>query len=305
MSGRALSTKVKQLAIAWTKKTVPLIHKAPFCLLVSPVVNASISASPNTDHVLILHDSPEELYLLTEMLRGQDFRVSGANEVSDVCVLAERSRIDLIVMGFAGDKREILEAERCLRSNSITEGIPLLVITTAKQIEPFVELRSATLDYLVKPFTVAQLNQRVQAQLRLSAMLREDRELWRGGDQVDGEKLELISRARKYLENNLAHAVRAPEIAQALDVSERALTLAFQASLGMSVAEYVRHERMRVAKQLLLHSTLSVRTIAKQVGFSSPANFSTAFNSWVGATPSSFRSQVLSSALTLDRALRL
>jgi len=269
------------------------------------VVNAFTPVPLPTAQVLIVDDSAEELYLLTEMLRGHDLRLNGANGVDQAYELALRNRPDLIVLG-AGGRLDVFELERLLRSNPFTEDIPLLAITTAKHlIQRLVEARSITLDYLVKPFTVAQLNQRVHAQLKLSSLLREGRSVWRDDAQPrDDENWTLVRRTKKYLETRLADSARLADIAQALDVPERTLALAFQACLNMSVPEYVRHERMRRAKQLLLHTTMSVRSIARQVGFSSAANFSTAFNGWVGTTPSSFRSQALNNALIVNRVLK-
>lgn len=258
-------------------------------------------ATPYAAQLLIVDESDQERHLLMEMLRGDEYSLMGAENAWQAFEAALRVHPALIVMT---SNEDALTMERRLRENPRTETIPVLFITTAKHLDQrLVEARSGTLDYIVKPFTVAQLNQRVQTQLRLSSMLKEERVLWRDGVQAGSQQdLELVRQARLYLEERVSESPRLAELAQALSEPERHLSQVFQSCMGMSVAQYLRQIRMRKAKHLLMHSTLSVGAIAVQVGFSSAANFSTAFNSWVGASPSSFRSQVLSNALANGRA---
>ncbi|PVY68680.1 response regulator receiver domain-containing protein [Pusillimonas noertemannii] len=256
-------------------------------------------------HVLIVDGSAEEQHLLKEMLRGNDFHLSVAAEGREAYDQALQSRPDMILMNLQTPGLDAFAMERMLRENPLTEDVSVLFYATVKHLSG-IELadRSEILDYLIKPFTVGQLVERVQAQLRLSLMLRETRgarrEGARSGNRGDWD---LVRRAKKHMEERLPEIRRLADIAEALAVSERRLGHAFQGCLNMSVAEYMRQERMRKAKYLLTHTTLSIRAIAATVGFSSAANFSTAFNSWVGASPSSFRNQALTNALALDRVL--
>lgn len=57
----------------------------------------------------------------------------------------------------------------------------------------------------------------------------------------------------------------------------------------MTVFEYLREERMREASRLLGNTRLPVSEIACRVGFSSSANFATAFRERFGMTPTAFR----------------
>lgn len=280
------------------------IHEAPVLFSLETIVNATTPVSTPTAQVLLVDDSAEELHLLTEMLRGEELQLSGASSVTAAYEHALNYQPDLIVLG-ARDEQDVLELENLLRNNLRTNDISVLFLIAYKHLsQHLVDARSATLDYLVKPFTVAQLDQRIRAQLKLSALLRADRRLRAFNTRATGdENWALIESAKEYLESRLADPVRLPDLAKALGVSERKLAASFQICVDMSLADYVRHERMRRAKQLLLHTTLSVGEVARQVGFSSAANFSTAFNNWVGATPSSFRSQALSNTAVFNRVL--
>lgn len=55
--------------------------------------------------------------------------------------------------------------------------------------------------------------------------------------------------------------------------------------------EYLRYERLRIAQDLLDSTSLSIASIAKEIGFSTPANFATAFRERFGITPTEWRRQ--------------
>ncbi|WP_397474314.1 helix-turn-helix domain-containing protein [Pusillimonas sp.] len=257
--------------------------------------------------MLIVDDSAQEQFLLKEMLRGNEFRFSLAGECGEAFELALQDPPDIVLAALRAVGPDALQLEGKLRQHPLTQSIPMLLLATAKHLgtrNDFV--RTEMLDCLLRPFTVGQLLDRVQAQLRVSSLLRENERESRGaaipGTQVDWE---LIGRTKKHLEQYLGDIRRLRDVADALSVPERRLAHAFQNCLGISVVEYIRQERMRKAKYLLTHTTRSVREIAQTVGFSSAANFSTAFDSMVGVSPSSFRNQTMLNALALDRGLHL
>lgn len=99
----------------------------------------------------------------------------------------------------------------------------------------------------------------------------------------------LLRAATQIIHESLAEPLRSNELAKRLGVSERRLMRAFEKRLGMSLADFIRQRRMLRAEYLLLHSPLSMVAIADEVGFSSPANFSTAFREYSGKSPSVFR----------------
>src|SRR5690606_5785653 len=92
--------------------------------------------------------------------------------------------------------------------------------------------------------------------------------------------------AANIIRDRLTNPPRINELAALLGVSERRITAAFKANVGMSVFEYIRSERMRKAARLLVQTDLHMLDIVAEVGYSSAANFSTAFRQYWGKTPS-------------------
>ncbi len=79
------------------------------------------------------------------------------------------------------------------------------------------------------------------------------------------------------------------DLAHAVGTNERRLTDEFRRHTGMAVFEFLRQERYRTACELLLHSVMSVGSIATTVGFQSVAAFSFSFRKYCGLTPSQYR----------------
>ncbi|HEX7853751.1 MAG TPA: helix-turn-helix transcriptional regulator [Sphingobium sp.] len=82
------------------------------------------------------------------------------------------------------------------------------------------------------------------------------------------------------------------EIADACNLSVRQLTRAFRLTRGCTIGEYLIQGRMETAKRRLA-TTENLKAIADSLGFSSQANFSTAFRRATGASPNEFRRRML------------
>ncbi len=59
--------------------------------------------------------------------------------------------------------------------------------------------------------------------------------------------------------------------------------------MGVTVFEYLREERMKEACNLLIDTELEIQAVAVALGFSSGANFATAFKDRFGLSPREFR----------------
>ena len=63
----------------------------------------------------------------------------------------------------------------------------------------------------------------------------------------------------------------------------------FKKETGITIHQAVIGERMKIAKNLLIETELSVKDIASEVGYADLARFCTAFKAAVGATPLQYR----------------
>ena len=101
----------------------------------------------------------------------------------------------------------------------------------------------------------------------------------------------LSARRLRLIKERVADMTAAPtlvELAKMCNLSVRHLNRAFTHSMGISLGSYIADQRAQHAKQLIA-SGMSIKTVAYNMGYSSPANFSTSFSRMTGLTPTQFR----------------
>ena len=87
-------------------------------------------------------------------------------------------------------------------------------------------------------------------------------------------------------------------LANVIGVSPRQLSREFRQTLGITLAKYVRHERLQRALELLMDQPGKIEPVALQVGYASKKNFYRVFKKSIGMTPTAFLR--LPSAATRD-----
>jgi transcriptional regulator GlxA family with amidase domain len=99
----------------------------------------------------------------------------------------------------------------------------------------------------------------------------------------------LVSRALLLMEQNLLEPLPIHGIAEALSLSVRQLERHFRNQLGESPQESYMALRLKHARWMLEHSTLSTGLIAAELGFSDSSHFGRSFKARYGTTPAQFR----------------
>lgn len=115
-----------------------------------------------------------------------------------------------------------------------------------------------------------------------------------GMDLVSDQKRLRLQSVRELIESDLRHPWTIAELARHAGVSRRSFTAQFHRFYGVSASEYLRTNRLKSAREALLHQGLSVTEAAYAVGYANPANFSTAFRRQFGYAPSSCQRDGLS-----------
>lgn len=95
-----------------------------------------------------------------------------------------------------------------------------------------------------------------------------------------------------YIRNNLHQKLSVDSIAKLAYVSKSSFFKMFKDELGTSPNEFILHERITKAKELLA-SRNSIKETAYQTGFSDTNYFTRVFKQWVGLTPKSYQDHIL------------
>jgi len=113
-------------------------------------------------------------------------------------------------------------------------------------------------------------------------------------DQKDGASKPDVPfrRATEYIAKNLyRESLSCEKIASHVGLNSDYLTRLFKKETGLSVSAYINHEKMRIAKELLVSTTLPVGEISGRLGYLNPAHFSSAFKRFYHDSPVDFRNK--------------
>ncbi len=99
----------------------------------------------------------------------------------------------------------------------------------------------------------------------------------------------LVERAEGLISAHFAEPLTAQSIATELYVSRSKLCEAFRRVRGRGVAERLREERMKAARQLLASGAANVAEVARTVGYARSSSFDEAFRREFGCSPTEWR----------------
>lgn len=103
-------------------------------------------------NVLVVDDSPTELFRLKAMLEKHGHTVLTAENGADGVALCRKEQPDAVLMDIVMPGVNGFQATRQLTKNSETQQIPVIIITTKDQETDRVwGLRQGAKDYLTKP----------------------------------------------------------------------------------------------------------------------------------------------------------
>ena len=108
--------------------------------------------------ILIVDDSPTEMYKLTDMLKRHGYEVLQAVNGADGVALARLEKPDAVLMDIVMPGLNGFQATRQLTKDPETSAIPVIVVTTKDQETDRVwATRQGAKDYLTKPVEEVEL----------------------------------------------------------------------------------------------------------------------------------------------------
>jgi len=98
-----------------------------------------------------------------------------------------------------------------------------------------------------------------------------------------------VQQAMDIIHQNLSSQISVPMLAEDIGISPNRLSSIFHRETGNTITEYVTSQRLLLAADLLVMTTLSIQEITNQAGFSSSAYFSKVFREHYGVSPTEYR----------------
>lgn len=113
-------------------------------------------------HVLIIDDSPTEVYVFKTMLEKHQFSISVAENGEKGIQMAQEIVPDLILMDVVMPGKNGFQATRDLSRNPKTKNIPVIIVTTKDQeTDRIWGMRQGASDYIIKPVDESDLMGRI------------------------------------------------------------------------------------------------------------------------------------------------
>ena len=145
------------------------------------------------------------------------------------------------------------------------------------------------LEQLVLLFNMNPGDPRVTAMLfeligKLSCLYQSDLR----GEQAFGKEW-YVSRAQKYIIDNIAKPLRVTDVAESLDISTGYLSHLFSEVTGQTVTQYINTVRIKQVEELLISYGMDLKQAGEQVGLSDPSYVSRLFKRIRGCSISDLR----------------
>ncbi len=135
--------------------------------------------SPNSKaNILVVDDTPENLHLLSRILTKEGYHVQGVKRGSTALKVIQASSPDLILLDIKIPDISGYEICQQLKENPATQDIPIIFISVLDDVVDKVKaLNMGGIDYISKPFHIAEVLARIKNQFNLLEAKAEIRQL--------------------------------------------------------------------------------------------------------------------------------
>lgn len=251
---------------------------------------------PKKSTLLIVEDDKDILNYITSIFEDDHIILKGKNGKEGLDLALEKLP-DLIISDIMMPVHTGIELCVGLKNNELTSHIPIILLTAKAGEESQLKgLETGADAYVTKPFSPKILKVRVEKLLENRTRLREH---YANTFTIDPglvptkTETEFLKRLQKVLDEHITSTEFTSEkFAQYMYMSRSQLHKKLQAITGMSTTEFVRRQRINLAKELLADSDAPISGIAYQIGFNTPSYFNKVFKEIVGCTPNEYLSKV-------------
>lgn len=150
-------------------------------------------SEPSIPTILVVDDTQQNVQVLTQMLRGKQYKVLAAFNGEDAIALLSRKTPDLILLDVMMPGMDGFETCREIRKEAAYDDIPIIFLSALSDVEAKVKaLESGGVDYITKPFQQLEVLARIELHLRLRRLELERQENVARLEKMNKEKDEVL-----------------------------------------------------------------------------------------------------------------
>lgn len=258
----------------------------------------SVQAIPqvNQKPSLLIVEDDKDVLTYTMSIFKDAYKIMKAGNGKEGIEMALKNLPDLIISDVMMPVQNGIELCDQIKNNELTSHIPVLLLTAkASEESQLTGLKTGADAYVTKPFNPSILKVRVEKLLENRKRLREHySKTFKVDPGLVPTKIEaeFLKRLQQVLDKHITSPEFTSEkFSKLMHMSRSQLHKKLTAITGMSTTEFVRAQRINLAKDLLQKTDAPISEIAYQVGFNTPSYFNKCFKEIQGCTPVEFLSK--------------
>jgi Signal transduction histidine kinase len=276
--------------------------------LATPCENNSSEQDIHSLHelstILVVEDNAELRHLLFSILKT-NYRVLEASNGKEAVDLLHDCDPDIIISDIMMPVMDGLELVKTIKEDINLSHIPIILLTAKEGIDSKLQAMECCVDdYIVKPFSSAYLEARIENILKSRKQLQEyyktlfsNRSISITKPQISPLDDDFIKNIIHYVESNIDDSELSIErIAIHLGLSRSSLFKKIKSMTGLAPVDLIKNIRLGRAIQLIESANYNVSQVAYMVGFDDPKYFSKCFKIKYGIAPSEFKHYQINSS---------
>ncbi|QIE60304.1 response regulator [Rasiella rasia] len=252
------------------------------------------SISPDDAPMLLLIDDSKEIRDYVTSIFETTYIVITATNGKEGFEAAQKHIPDVIISDVMMPIEDGFELTKHCKENTLTSHIPILLLTAKNNITDQLEGLGIGADaYLTKPFSSKLLKARVKNLLENRRKLQErfSQELILTPKEIaiTSADEQFLERLQEVLDTKLTNSEFSASIfCEEMGVSRMQLHRKLKALTGYATTEFIRSQRLKLAKQLIEQDKISISEVGYTVGFNDHSYFSKCFKQEFGHSPTEF-----------------
>ena len=246
----------------------------------------------NAPTLLVVEDNKEISDYLTTLF-SDSYKVFTAVNGQKGINIALKIMPELIVSDIMMPIKNGIELCKEIKTNVLTSHIPIVLLTAKTTEEHEIEGYKTGADaYITKPFSNEKLKLIVHKLIETRKKLEKHYSKTFNINPnlaITSTENEFLTRLKTVVETHITDSLFTSEqFGKLMQMSRTQLHRKLHAIVGMSTSEFIRSQRLKLAKELLTQSDANVSEIAYQVGFNSSSYFIKCFKGLYNCTPSEY-----------------
>lgn len=134
----------------------------------------SLEIIPKSEYILVIDDTLHNLHLLTTMLTRRGYRSHGVNDSLMALSEIQSEKPDLVLLDINMPNINGFEVCQQIKAGETTQDIPVIFISARDEVIDKVQaFKVGGVDYITKPFQIAEVVARIENQLTLRRLQRQ------------------------------------------------------------------------------------------------------------------------------------